>query len=190
MERELLDQLAARRGHFQFESGHHGDLCLDLDALFLRPSRLRPFIAELATRLAKYNPQAVCGPMVGGALLAQSVAGVLDVEFYFAERVATTSVRYQIPNSLRGLLAGKHVAIVDDAINAGSAVRGTVADLRSCVANPVAIGALVALGDADIRIAKEHNIPVETLAHLTSNLWAPSACPLCASHALLENPTL
>ena len=31
-----------RRGHFDLGTGFHGDLWLDLDALFLRPALLRP----------------------------------------------------------------------------------------------------------------------------------------------------
>ena len=37
---------------------------------------------------------------------------------------------------------------MDDAISAGSAVRGTHADLIDCGALPVALGALVVFGDA------------------------------------------
>jgi orotate phosphoribosyltransferase len=39
----LIEALAARRGHFRLESGHHGELWLDLDPLFARPARLAPF---------------------------------------------------------------------------------------------------------------------------------------------------
>jgi hypothetical protein len=47
MEEKLLELLSARRGHFVLESGHHGNLWLDLDSLFLRPARLRPFARNL-----------------------------------------------------------------------------------------------------------------------------------------------
>ena len=193
VEQELSRLLGARSGHFQFESGHHGNLWLDLDKLLQQPSRLQPFLAELATRFAKYNVQAVCGPLVGGAFLAQSLATALHVEFSFAERIVTadrqasSSVTYRIPSGFRGTLHGKRVAIVDDAINAGSAVRSTLTDLQFCGANPVAIGALLVLGNAAVRLSAEHDIPVESIAQFPSNLWAPSKCPLCASQTPLEN---
>src|ERR1700719_3783535 len=88
MQEELVRLVAARKGHFRLESGHHGDLWLELDPLFLRPGRLRPFAAELARRLAAHGVEAVCGPLVGGAFLAQMVAQELDVEFYYTEQVA------------------------------------------------------------------------------------------------------
>ena len=87
MQSELLALIAARNGHFRLESGHHGSLWLDLDPLFLRPGRLRRFVAALADKLARHAVEAVCGPLTGGAFLAQSVAAALDVEFYYTERV-------------------------------------------------------------------------------------------------------
>src|SRR5262249_34801925 len=138
MQEELVSLLAARKGHFQLESGHHGDLWLELDLLYLRPGRLRRFAVELARRLAAPPVEAVCGPLVGGAFLAQIVAQELDVEFYFAEQFARPRddglypVGYRIPDALRPGARGKATAIVDDVINAGSAVRGAFMDLQAC----------------------------------------------------------
>ncbi len=53
MQKELLNLLAARKGHFKLESGHHGNLWLDLDLLFLRPSHVQRFALELANRLSR-----------------------------------------------------------------------------------------------------------------------------------------
>src|SRR4051812_12665546 len=85
---DLVDALAARRGHFRLESGHHGELWLDLDALFARPARVAPFVQELARQLSAYGAEVVCGPLVGGAFVAQAVATLLDVECAWTERVA------------------------------------------------------------------------------------------------------
>jgi orotate phosphoribosyltransferase len=192
--RQLLLSLAARRGHFLLESGHHGDLWLDLDALLASPSRVAPAAAELARRLSRHALHAVCGPLVGGAFVAQMVAAELDVECSWAERVAgghgggLYAARYRIPEALRGRLAGRAVAVVDDVVNAGSASRATVADLRACGARPVAIGALLVLGGAIEGFAAEEGLAVETVARLENALWAPRDCPLCADGVALEAP--
>jgi orotate phosphoribosyltransferase len=189
---ELLALLTARRGHFLLESGHHGDLWLDLDQLFLRPERLRCFAAELASRLAGHGVEVVCGPLTGGAFVAQLVAAELDAEFSYAERHAPArtdalyAVEYRLPAALRSRIAGKAVAIVDDAINAGSAVRATHADLLACGARPVAIGALLVLGPAASRFAAKQGLPLESIAALDNTLWVPSACPICAAGVPLE----
>jgi orotate phosphoribosyltransferase len=193
MQEILLNLLAARKGHFRLESGHHGNVWLDLDALFLRPNAVRPFVVELAKRFSRHNVAAVCGPLVGGALVAQTVAAELDVEFYYTERFvlpqcdALYPVEYRIPNGLRKIVHGKNIAIVDDVINAGSAVRGTFAALQSCGARPMVIGALLVLGSSASNFCADQNIPLERIASLPSGLWAPSECPLCASQTPIED---
>ena len=127
---------------------------LDLDTLFAHPARLRPIAQALALRLAQHDLDAVCGPAIGGAFVAQMIALELDLEFFYAERIPSTtpgamfSTRYRVPNGTRGWLGGKRIAIVDDVINAGSAIRATHADLIGCGAYPVALGALLVLGYA------------------------------------------
>jgi orotate phosphoribosyltransferase len=190
---EILSLFAARKGHFRFESGHHGDLWLEIPPAYVRPRSLRPHAARLARLLEAHRVEAVCGPLVEGALLAQMVAEELDVEFYFAEqfiRPATNDrypVGYRIPAALRDGLRGKRIAVVDDVINAGSAVRGAAEDVEACGAQLVAIGALLVLGLHASAFAASKGVPVETLAHLAKNdLWEPSSCPLCASGVPLE----
>jgi orotate phosphoribosyltransferase len=192
MREELVRLLAARKGHFRYESGHHGDLWLEIPRLYLRPDRLRPLAAELARRLTVYGVEAVCGPLVEGAMLAQMVAEELRAEFYFAEQFARPRgdglypVGYRIPDALRPIARDKRTVVVDDVINAGSAVRGTLADLRTCGARPVAIGALLVLGSTGPAFAASERLPLERLTDLPNTFWEPSACPLCASGMLLE----
>ena len=83
----FLELVTGRRGHFRLESGHHSALWLDLDPLFAEPHRFNPFVASLTTALRPYTVAAVCGPLLGGAFLAQLVAHALGVEFCFTERV-------------------------------------------------------------------------------------------------------
>src|SRR5437867_1326114 len=142
MQKEVVSLLAMRKGHFQLESGHHGDLWLDLELLCLRPKAVRRFAAELARRLSRHDVGAVCGPLVEGAFVALMVASELDVEFSYSERFANLQsdalypVEYRIPRALRATVRRRRVAIVNDVINAGSAVRGTFADLKACGAAP------------------------------------------------------
>jgi orotate phosphoribosyltransferase len=195
MQSDLLALIAARNGHFKLESGHHGSLWLDLDPLFVRPGRLRRFVAGLADKLAGHAVEAVCGPLTGGAFLAQAVAAALDVEFYYTERVvpaersALYAVTYRLPGGLRERVRGKSIAVVDDVVNAGSALRGTLAELRACGARPAAAGALLVLGSAAASWCAEQAIPLETIAQLPNEIWTPAECPLCAAGVPLEDLT-
>jgi orotate phosphoribosyltransferase len=189
MRRDLLSLVAARTGHFLLESGHHGTLWLDLDTLFLRPARVLPLAGELAGRLARHRPAVICGPLLGGAFLAQMVATALGAEFTFAERSSTgSSIEYRIPAGLRAELGGKTAAIVDDAINAGSAARSTIAALEACGARVVAAGALLVLGTTGSSYFSERGTPLVSLAALPNQLWEPPLCPLCAAGTPVEEP--
>ena len=193
MPEKLLSLLAPRKGHFCYESGHHGELWLDLAQLSLQPRRLRPFADLLAQRLAPHRADAVCGPLVGGALLAQMVAQELNLAFYIAEHRVRPSdtgqhvVEYRIPEAHRSCARGQRVAVVDDVINAGSAVRAVLADLQACGAQPVALSALLNLGSPASTLAANQGLSLDSLDYLPHTLWEPAACPLCAAGTPLAN---
>jgi orotate phosphoribosyltransferase len=183
---DLLSLVARKQGHFRLESGHHTDQWLELDQLFRRPAPLRPFIDELAGRIAEHGLDVVCGPLTGGAFLAALLAAALGVEFAFSERVMSDRaglfpIDYRIVPALRATIRGRRVAIVDDAISAGSAVKGTYADVEACGATPVVIGALLVMGTAGPEFAATKGISLERLVQVPVNLWLPDGCPLCAS---------
>jgi orotate phosphoribosyltransferase len=195
MQNDFLNLLSAREGHFKYESGYHSNLWLDLDLLFVRPKLVRPFAVELAKKLARHKIDAVCGPLVGGALVAEMVASELDVEFYYTERFVPPQrdtlypVEYRLPGSLRSVIQGKDVAILDDVISAGSAVRGTLTELQNCGIGSVVMGALLVLGSSVPTFCAKQNIPLESVATQSSHLWLPTECPLCDSQVPLEDFT-
>jgi len=181
----LFASVRARRGHFTFESGHHGDFWLDLETLCARPAAIRPFAADLAARLRPYRIDAVCGPLNEGALVALMVAADLECEFTYAERFANPDrgalfpIDYRLPAAQHPLVRGRRVAIVNDVISAGSAVRGALAHLDALGAQIVAVGSLAILGTLFVTYARERALPLETLAHRPHDLWTPAECPLC-----------
>lgn len=187
---DLLGDLVARTGHFQFESGHHGDLWLELDTLFADPNRTERLAAAMTDRLGGRGIEVVCGPMTGGALLALTVARPLAVSFAYTERIGDSgdTVRYVLPEAQREVVSGKRVAIVDDVINAGSATGGTYHALVSAGARPIAVGALLVLGSTIDRFAQAHGLHLLACARRESNLWSPDDCPLCASGTPVETP--
>src|SRR5258707_15663673 len=88
---EFLELVDSRRGHFRLESGHHSALWLDLDPLFADPTRIEPLVDALTKALRPYEVSGVCGPLLGGAFLAQLVAHALGVKFSFTESVTPSS---------------------------------------------------------------------------------------------------
>lgn len=190
----LLEIAHGRRGHFCMESGYHSEWWFALDRLFDAPARLQPYVQALAARIKPHGIDAVCGPQTGGAMLAAMLATELGVACFTTERIQPPDdtsrglfpVRYVVPAAQRAGLRGRVVAVVDDAISAGSAVRGTLADLAECGAQPRVIGALLVFGDAAARFAADRGLALEKIQHVPFGMWPPAACPLCAAGAPLE----
>jgi orotate phosphoribosyltransferase len=184
--------ITSRRGHFLMESGYHSGSWFELDALFDHPAELRPFVAELASRLSPHGIEAVCGPMTGGAKLAELIASELGVAHFVVDRFETPGatglfpVTYRISDAQRSKVRGRSVAIVDDAISAGSAVRGTYSDLIACGARPVALGALIVFGDAAAALAARTGLALEEIERMPLEVWHPAECPLCKAGIAVE----
>jgi hypothetical protein len=71
-------------------------------------------------------------------------------------------------------------------MSAGSALRGTYAELRALGANVVVAGALLVLGDKGADYFAAEGVPVVLSARDDFATWSPADCPLCASAVQLE----
>ena len=183
MEAGVIELVRPRWGHFELGTGYHGDVWLDLDALFLRPALLQPHIDSLAEQLREHQPDAVCGPAEGGAFLALALASTLGVAFLPGYRGG--SAGYRLPG-VPGGRNGWRVALADDAVNAGTAIRACAAELRNSGAVPVAVAALLALGPAGATVRDTMGLPLHAAAGLNSQAWPAATCPLCASGTPLD----
>jgi len=191
---DILSVLPVRSGHFLLESGYHAELWFSLDALFRSPRELAPLISTLAERLAPYRPDAICGPLLGGAFLAQALAIELDVHFYYSAPAARLtsghlfSASYELPFELQKSACGERVALVDDVISAGSSVRATANALAMAKCFLVSVGTLVLLGTRAEEHFRNVSVPIETLQRCDFETWAPDKCPACLRNELLEDP--
>jgi orotate phosphoribosyltransferase len=174
--------------------GHHTDLWLTLDALFVDPAAIAPVVAALADKLRAHSPSAICGPLFGGAFLAQALAATLGMRFYYTEPAPASSAsglftaEYRLPSEQRRRIRGERLAIVDDLISAGSSTRATIAAVTTAKASAIVVGTLVVLGDEGLSHFSSRGVPVETLGRRDASLWKPDECPLCRAGRPLEDP--
>ncbi len=187
-----MELVTGRRGHFRMESGYHSSLWFDLDALFAASDRVWPFVDALADLLRPYKPNVICGPLRGGAFLAQQVAEMTDAEFWYTERIGDDSAaglfgaRYQLPAAFVNRIEDARIAIVDDVMSAGSALRATEAELRAKKLNVVAVGSLLALGTVGSSYFASRKLPVHSVAADPFEMWLPADCPHCTAGVPLE----
>ena len=164
--------------------------------MFASPRELTPPIHALARALEPYDIAAVCGPLIGGALVAHRVALELAVGFSHAERVDPAPgtglfrARDRLPESLARLLCGKRVALVDDVLSAGSSLRATHDALLRARTLPVVVGALLTFGTRGRDHFVAAGLPVESVAQAPGETWAPADCPMCHAGLPLDDPTM
>jgi orotate phosphoribosyltransferase len=187
----LLDLVTGRRGHFQLESGLHGALWLELESLLADVRRVEPFVATLASSIRAHDVAVVCGPLLGGAFLAQLIAERLEVEFAYAERVSSADdglfrAEYRVPRPLGMRLRGRRVAMVDDVMSAGSSLRATHAEVERWGAVPAVVGALLVLGGTGLAFFAQRGVPVEMVGRADYESWTAAECPLCREGVALE----
>ncbi|MGB6576638.1 MAG: hypothetical protein WBF34_01855 [Streptosporangiaceae bacterium] len=184
---EVVQLARPRSGHFDLGTGYHGDLWLDLDALLLRPPLLRAHVRWLAERLREHLVDAVCGPLEGGAFLAYAVADLLGAAFLAGYRSPGEATGYHLP-AVQGGIGGWRVGVVDDAVNAGTAVAACMEEVRRRGAVPVAVAALVSLGEASAMIQARMGVPFYPVSTVPSRAWPAERCPLCAEGTPFTDP--
>src|SRR5437763_4107741 len=116
-------------GHFDYGNGYHGRLYLNPHQLFRHPSTIWRFAQDLIDVLPSeivQRTEVVAGPVTGGALLAHTIAGLLDSRrslthppCSFAPFNYDPAGGFALRPFYRRELAGKRVLLADDVRNTG-----------------------------------------------------------------------
>lgn len=174
-------------GHFDFGNGYHGPAYLNPHQLFRYPSTIWRFAQDLLDVLPGSVLEAaevVAGPVTGGALLAHTMAGLLDSRrpmshppTLFAPFAVDAAGALTLSRFYRQQIAGRKVLLVDD-------VRNTGQTLVRCAALVRDSGGTV-IGTAEICDRMEAVVDVGVPNYPLVEYKAPenypaAVCPLCA----------
>lgn len=176
-----------QRGHFDYGNGFHGRLYLNPHQLFRYPStiwRLAQDLIDVLPSELLQRTDVVAGPATGGALLAHTIAGLLD-----GRRALTHPSCSFAPftNSEGGFLlrafyarqmAGKRVLLADD-------VRNTGKTFQRCAELVQEAGGTV-IGTVEIcdrmEAVVDLGVPNHALAEYPSpENYRAAECPMCAA---------
>jgi orotate phosphoribosyltransferase len=116
------------------------------------------------------------------------ITGILGVAFLPAYPGPSQPGAYRRAPALRDRIDGWRVAVVDDAINAGTAVRASCQELRDAGAVPVAVAALLATGRASTVVTGTLGLPFHVGATMPSQVWPAAGCPPCQNGTPLDQP--
>jgi orotate phosphoribosyltransferase len=173
-------------GHFDYGNGFHGPVYLNPHRIFCRPSLIWRFAQDLIDILPEAlvaQTQVVAGPVMGGALLAHTIAGLLD-----GRRSLTHPPTAFAPLSLdaggvlvlrpfyRTVVNGKQVLLADDVRNTGKTFERAKSVIEAAGGTVLAtvqiydrLEAMVDLGVPNIALA-EYRAPEN---------YPAAECPLC-----------
>src|ERR671919_516599 len=111
-------------GHFDYGNGYHGAVYLNPHQLFRHPSTIWRFAQDLIDLMPSdlvQRTEVVAGPVTGGALLAHTIAGLLDSRrslthppCSFAPFHYDAAGGFALRTFYRRELDGKRVLLADD----------------------------------------------------------------------------
>src|SRR6266851_5596742 len=175
-------------GHFDYGNGYHGRVYLNPHQLFRHPSTIWRFaqdVIDLMPSELVQKTEVVAGPVTGGALLAHTIAGLLDSRrslthppCSFAPFNYDPAGGFTLRAFYRGELAGKRVLLADDVRNTGETFARCAALVKEAGGPVVAtveiydrLGSIIDLGVPNIALA-DYKAPEN---------YNEASCPLCAA---------
>lgn len=172
-------------GHFDFGNGYHGPVYVNPHQLFRQPSTIWRFAQDLLDLLPAdliQKIEVVAGPPTGGALLAHTIAGLLDSRRSLSHPPCSFAPFHQTSTGLtlrdfyKREVQGRRVLLADD-------VRNTGETFARCAALVKEAGGMV-VGTVEIYDRMETIIelgaPNISLAEFKAPQNYPVAdCPLC-----------
>jgi orotate phosphoribosyltransferase len=179
-------QVLMLNGHFDFGNGYHGTLYLNPHQLFRYPSTIWRFAQDLLDVLPASIVDAtevVTGPVTGGALLAHTIAGLLDSRraitrppTMFAPFTLDADCRHTFTRFYRNQVAGRQALVVDDVRNTGQTLASCVRLLRDAGATVLATAEIYDRMESVI----EAGVPNVALAEYKApDNYPAEDCPLC-----------
>jgi orotate phosphoribosyltransferase len=177
-----------RDGHFDFGNGFHGAVYLNPHQLFRYPSTIWRFAQDLLDVIPStvlQEVEVVAGPVTGGALLAHTVAGLLDSRrdlaresMLFAPFVVGADCDLTLSRFYQQLMPGRRVLLVDDVRNTGQTQARCAGLVRE------AGGKVVATAEIYDRMECTFDIGVPNVAlaqYKAPENYPAATCPMCAA---------
>jgi len=177
-------------GHFDYGNGYHGRVYLNPHQLFRHPSTIWRFAQDLIDLLPSdlvQRTEVVAGPVTGGALLAHTMAGLLDSRRSLTHPPCSFAPFNYDPAggfTLRAFygreIKGKRVLLADDVRNTGETFARCAALVRA------AGGTVLATVEIYDRLEAIADLGVPNIAlaeYRAQDNYKMDECPLCKTGA-------
>lgn len=175
-------------GHFDFGNGFHGGCYLNPHQLFQYPStiwRVAQDLIDIIPGQLVAETEIVAGPVTGGALLAHTIAGLLDGRralthppYSFAAFGADEAGHPTLSPFYRRLMRGRRVLLADDVRNTGQTFAQCATLIEGAGGTVIATVEIVDRMEATMTLDAPNVALVEYKAPAN---YRAAACPLCKS---------
>jgi len=173
-------------GHFDYGNGYHGQVYLNPHKLFRQPSAIWRFAQDVIDILPETvitATEVVVGPVMGGALLAHTIAGLLDgrrslthPQCSFAPISLDNDGALVIRTFYRTVLSGRKVLLVDDVRNTGKTFERAKTLIESAGGRVIATAEIYDRMEAIVTL----NVPNYPLAEYKApDNHLVADCPMC-----------
>src|SRR5262245_59379548 len=175
-------------GHSDYANGYHGRVYLNPHQLFRHPSTIWRFAQDLLDLLPSelvQQTEVVAGPVTGGALLAHTIAGLLDSRrslthppCSFAPFNYDGQGSFTLRSFYQRELNGKRVLLIDDIRTTGETYALFSPLVKDAGATGIATAEIYDRGEAVVDVAVPNIALAEFKAPENHKI---GACPMCAA---------
>lgn len=171
---------ALQEGHFLLSSGLHSNIYFQCALVLQYPHYATLFCKEIADYFSEFDFKTVISPALGGILVGQEVARLLNKRAIFTERTdGVMSLR-------RGftLSEGEKVLICEDVVTTAKSTKEVLSVVESFGAVAIGLGSIV-----DRSLSKpELNFPFFSTIKISAETFNPNECPLCQQNIPFIKP--
>jgi orotate phosphoribosyltransferase len=164
-----------RDGHVVYTSGRHGSAYVNKDAVYPHTERVRELCGLLAEAGRPLGADVVCGPAMGGIILAQWTGHHLGLPAVYAEKA--TEGGMVLRRGYDRLVHGRRVLVVEDVVNTGGSLADTIRAVRA--AGGTVVGAVALCNRGGVTAAALDVPALHALVELSLESWTAEECPLC-----------
>jgi len=162
---------AYQEGHFLLSSGLHSNVYFQCALVLQYPELATLFCKEIADYFSRFDFETVISPAIGGILVGQEVARLLNKRSIFTER---TDGQMTLRRGFQ-LLSGEKVLICEDVVTTAKSSKEVLEVVNASGAIAIGLGSIVDRTKEKLNL----DFPFFSSIKIEAETFEPNNCPLC-----------